>query len=279
MVFTFEHVALDQVPGLDKWALQDLPLPVLKANLAAWQTGLADVGWNSLYWDNHDQPRAVSRFGDDTPQHRVASAKTLGTVLHLHRGTPYVYQGEELGMTDAGFTSLEEYADLESLNWAHEALASGVPEADVLRSLRVKSRDNARTPMAWDAGPHGGFTTGTPWLRTNPNSDEINAAAAVADPESVFHHYRRLIDLRHTHDVVVDGRFGLLLPDDPQVWAFTRALVDDVVVVLANCSSDPATVDPRSVPDLEDSEVLVPTHGISWSLTLQPWESRVHRLR
>ena len=151
MVFTFEHVALDEVPGEGKWALRDLPLPVLKANLAAWQTGLADVGWNSLYWDNHDQPRAVSRFGDDSPEHRVASAKTLGTVLHLHRGTPYVYQGEELGMTNAGFTTVEEYADLESLSWAREALSRGVPEAEVLRSLAVKSRDNARTPMLWDA--------------------------------------------------------------------------------------------------------------------------------
>jgi oligo-1,6-glucosidase len=277
MVFTFEHVALDQVPGMDKFALQDVPLPALKGNLAAWQTGLADVGWNSLYWDNHDQPRAVSRFGDDSPEHRVASAKTLGTVLHLHRGTPYVYQGEELGMTDAGFTSIEQYHDLESLNWAKEALARGLSRADVVHALAVKSRDNARTPMLWDAGEHGGFTTGTPWLPVAANLSEINAAAAVADPDSVFHHYRRLIDLRHTDEVVVDGRFALLLPGHPQVWSFTRTLGDAVLLVLANCSSTAATVDTGALPPLDGSEVLLPTHGTSYALTLQPWESRIHR--
>ena len=276
MVFTFEHVALDQVAGMDKFALQDVPLQALKGNLAAWQTGLADVGWNSLYWDNHDQPRAVSRFGDDSPEHRVASAKTLGTVLHLHRGTPYVYQGEELGMTDAGFTSIEQYRDLESLNWAKEALARGLSRADVLHALAVKSRDNARTPMLWDAGEHAGFTTGTPWLPVAANRSEINAAAAVADPDSVFHHYRRLIDLRHTDEVVVDGRFALLLPDHPQVWSFTRTLGDAVLLVLANCSSTAATVDTGDLPPLDGSEVLLPTHGTSYALTLQPWESRIH---
>jgi oligo-1,6-glucosidase len=276
MVFTFEHVALDQ--GLDKYDLQDLPLPVLKGNLATWQDGLADVGWNSLYWDNHDQPRAVSRFGDDSPEHRLASAKTLATVLHLHRGTPYVYQGEELGMTNADFARVEDYADLESLNWARDALARGTSRADVVHALAVKSRDNARTPMLWDAGLHGGFSTGTPWLPASANRAEINAEAAVADPDSVFHHYRRLIDLRHTDEVVVDGRFALLLPDDAQVWAFTRTLGDATLLVLANCSSQAAVVDAGSVPDLAGSEVLLPTHGESWSLALQPWESRIHRL-
>jgi oligo-1,6-glucosidase len=250
MVFTFEHVQLDEVPGQSKWALQDLPLPVLKGNLAAWQIGLADVGWNSLYWDNHDQPRAVSRYGDDSPAFRVASAKTLATVLHLHRGTPYVYQGEELGMTNAGFTTLEEYADLESVNWAHDALARGVPEESVLRSLAAKSRDNARTPMLWDD---------------------------IEDPASVFHHYRQLIALRHTSDVVVDGRFSLLLAEHPQVWAFTRTLGAEVMLVLANCSSSPAVVDSEAVPALAGSEVLLPTHQASCSLTLEPWESRIHR--
>jgi oligo-1,6-glucosidase len=277
MVFTFEHVQLDEERGHGKWALLDLPLPVLKANLAAWQFGLADVGWNSLYWDNHDQPRVVSRFGDDSPVHRVASAKTLATVLHLHRGTPYVYQGEELGMTNAGFTAIEQYADLESVSWAREALARGVPEASVLRSLAAKSRDNARTPMLWDDGPHGGFTTGTPWLPANINRSTVNAAAAVADPGSVFHHYRQLIALRHTSPVVVDGRFSLLLPEDPQVWAFTRTLGEEVMLVLANCSSSPAVIPVGALPPLEGSEVLLPTHASSCSLTLEPWESRIHR--
>ena len=197
MVFTFEHVDLDVRPGCPKWDVVDLPLPRLKRNLAAWQEGLADVGWNALYWNNHDQPRAVTRFGDDSPEHRVASAKTLGTVLHLHRGTPYVYQGEELGMTNAPFTEIDDYRDIESLRYHAQALAAGVPEESVMAALALKGRDNARTPMQWDAGPHAGFTTGEPWLPANPNHAVINAAAAQADPSSVFHHYRALIALRH----------------------------------------------------------------------------------
>ena len=205
MVFTFEHVGLDEQTGLGKWALLDLALPVLKGNLAEWQRGLADVGWNSLYLDNHDQPRAVSRFGDDSPEHRVSSAKTLATVLHLHRGTPYVYQGEELGMTNSYFTSIEQYQDLEAVNWYREELEAGRDSADLLRSLATKGRDNARTPMHWDDSEHAGFTTGEPWLPAHPNKDHVNAAAAVADEDSVFHHFRRLIALRHADPVVVDG--------------------------------------------------------------------------
>jgi len=279
MLFTFEHVWQDQVQGRTKFDLKPLHLPDLKGSLGRWQDALADVGWNSLYFENHDQPRSVSRFGDDSAEHRVASAKTLGTVLHLHRGTPYVYQGQELGMTNAGFTSLEQYADLESLNHARDALAGGAPEAEVLRSLAVKSRDNARTPMLWDATEHAGFTTGTPWLPANADRDVVNAEAEIADPDSVFHHYRRLIDLRHDDAVVVDGRFDLLLPDDPALWIFTRTLDEQMLVVLANCSSSPATVPADAVPDLTGSEVLLPTHGTSYDLTLRPWESRIHRVR
>jgi oligo-1,6-glucosidase len=223
MVFTFEHVTLDAVPGGTKWDLEPLHLPDLKANLTAWQRGLADRGWNSLYWDNHDQPRIVSRWGDDG-EHRVASAKAWATVLHLLRGTPYVYQGEELGMTNAHYTRLDQYVDIESVNWARGALARGVPEDEVLRSLAVKSRDNARTPVQWTAGEHAGFTTGTPWLPVNPNHTEVNAAAAVADPGSVFHHYRRLIALRHELDVVVDGDYRLLLPEHEQLFGYVRSL-------------------------------------------------------
>ncbi len=197
MVFTFEHMNLDSVPGGSKWDLAPLRLTELKANLTAWQEGLAEGGWNSLYWDNHDQPRIVSRWGDDG-EHRVRSAKALATVLHLLRGTPYVYQGEELGMTNAHLTSLDQYQDIESLGWAREAAAAGVPDETILRALATKSRDNARTPVQWDASPQAGFTTGTPWLAVNPNHTEINAEAALADPDSVFHHYRRLIELRHT---------------------------------------------------------------------------------
>ncbi|CAN5622702.1 alpha-glucosidase [soil metagenome] len=278
MVFTFEHVGLDEQPGRGKWALKDLALPVLKKNLATWQDGLAEVGWNSLYLDNHDQPRAVSRFGDDSPEHRVASAKTLGTVLHLHRGTPYVYQGEELGMTNSQFTAIEQYQDLESVNWFRESLEAGGESSDLLRSLATKGRDNARTPMQWDDSQHAGFTTGTPWLPANANKDTVNAAAAVADPDSVFHHFRRLIALRHERSVVVDGRFELLLPEDEQVWAFTRTAGDDVLLVLANCSSTSAKVSPGDAPDVTGAELLLGTHGAGGGLELAPWESRIYAL-
>jgi oligo-1,6-glucosidase len=154
-----------------------------------------------------------------------------------------------------------------------------VPESEVVRALATKSRDNARTPMLWDAGEHGGFTSGTPWLPANANRDVVNAEAEVADPGSVFHHYRQLIELRHTDEVVVDGRFDLLLPDDPALWVFTRTWADRSLVVLANCSSSPATIPAGAVPDLAGSEVLLPTHGSSYDLRLRPWESRVHRLR
>ncbi len=278
MVFTFEHVGLDEQPGRGKWALAKLELPRLKKNLDSWQRGLADVGWNSLYLNNHDQPRAVSRFGDDSPEHRVASAKTLATVLHLHRGTPYVYQGEELGMTNTGFTEIGQYRDIESINYHADAVSLGLEVETVLESLAVKSRDNARTPMHWDHSEHAGFTTGTPWLPVTPNKDEINAAVALADPDSVFHHFRRLIELRHTNPVVVDGRFDLLLPDHEQLWAFTRTLGDDVLLVLANCSSQPVRVAPDDVPDVAGATVLLGTHPRTDVPDLQPWESRIYAL-
>jgi oligo-1,6-glucosidase len=275
MVFTFEHMGLDSVPGGSKWDLAPLRLVDLKANLSAWQEGLADVGWNSLYWDNHDQPRIVSRWGDDG-EHRVRSAKALATVLHLLRGTPYVYQGEELGMTNAHLTSLGQYQDIESLGWAREAAASGVPQETILRALATKSRDNARTPVQWDASPHAGFTTGTPWLAVNPNHVEINAEAALADPDSVFHHYRRLIELRHTLPVVVHGDYRLLLPDDAQVFAYLRSLDGVRLLVVVNLSGEPAALDLGADDGLLDGEVLIaaPAGGAE-RLLLAPWESRV----
>ncbi len=256
MVFTFEHMNLDTVPGGAKWDLAPLRLPDLKANLTRWQDGLAETGWNSLYWDNHDQPRIVSRWGDDG-EHRVASAKALATVLHLLRGTPYVYQGEELGMTNAHFTSLAQYRDIESLNWARAAAAAGVPPETVLHALAAKSRDNARTPVQWDATLQAGFTTGTPWLAVNPNHTEINAEAALADPDSVLHHYRRLIELRHTRPVVVHGDYRLLLPDDEQVFAYVRSLDGVRLLVVANLSGESAALDLGPDAGLLDGEVLL----------------------
>ena len=276
MVFTFEHMNLDQQPGLSKFLLAPLHLPALKANLAQWQYGLAEDGWNSLYWNNHDQPRVVSRFGDDSEEHRVTSAKTLGTVLHMLRGTPYVYQGEELGMTNAGYTAIGQYADIESVNFYGLATTSGLAADDVLAGLAVKSRDNARTPVQWDAGPNAGFTTGRPWLPVNGNHVTINAVAARDDADSVFHHYRRLIALRHELEIVREGRFDLLLPDHEQVFAYTRTLADQVLVVTANLSGQPVRIDPADLPDLATAKVLLATHADPAPGTLRPWESTIY---
>jgi oligo-1,6-glucosidase len=279
MVFQFQHVDLDRMPEGSKFDLKPLELPALKANLNDWQVGLADVGWNSLYLDNHDQPRAVSRFGDDRPEHRVNSAKTLGTVLHMHKGTPYVYQGEELGMTNTYFSAIEQYRDIESVNYHADALSLGMEAEVVMRSLSAKSRDNARTPMQWDNSSHAGFSEGIPWLPVNPNYLTVNARAAMDDPDSVLHHFRKLIDLRHEYPVVVDGRFQLLLPESEQIWAFTRTLDDSTLVVLANCSSRPVAVPDDAVPDLGRAQLLLTTHSATDTLLLQPWESRIYLLR
>jgi oligo-1,6-glucosidase len=279
MVFTFEHVSLDSRPGGGgKFDLAPLSLPALKKNLNEWQLALSDAGWNSLYWDNHDQPRTVSRFGDDSPEHRVNSAKTLATVQHMHKGTPYIYQGEELGMTNTYFTAIEHYRDIESLNYHAAALSLGMEVEAVLHSLSVKSRDNARTPMQWDDTSHAGFTEGIPWLPVNPNYLTINAAAAVQDPDSVFHHFHKLIELRHDHPVIVHGRFELLLGDHEQIWALRRTLDDQVLLMIANCSSQPTSVPGDAIPDLTGAEVLLATHGDSASLELEPWESRIYLL-
>ncbi|HEY5820445.1 MAG TPA: alpha-glucosidase [Propionibacteriaceae bacterium] len=275
MVFTFEHVSLDADLG-SKFDIRDLELPVLKKNLASWQVGLAEVGWNSLYWDNHDQPRAVSRFGDDAPEHRVNAAKTLATVQHAHRGTPYVYQGEELGMTNTNFVDIAQYQDLESVNYHATAMSLGLEVETVMAGLAARSRDNARTPVQWDDTSQAGFTQGIPWLPVNPNYVTINAEAAVADPDSVFHHFRKLIELRHTHEILVEGTFALLLPDHPQLWVVTRTHGDQVLTMVANCSSEPVTLPEGSVGDLSGAQILLTTHGDSGSWDLQPWESRIY---
>lgn len=277
MVFQFEHVGLDH--GRDKFDPGPLRLTDLKASLGRWQTGLADVGWNSLYWNNHDQPRVVSRFGDDSPRHRTRSATMLATVLHLHRGTPYVYQGEELGMANAPLRTIEDFRDIESLNHYAQALRAGAQPEDVLPGLRAMGRDNARTPMQWDASPQAGFTTGTPWLPVNPDHTEINAAAARANPDSVYHHYRRLIALRHSEPAVVHGDFTMLLPDDERIYAFTRAFGGTTLLVVGNFTGDQVTAE---LPAGWESAELVLDNGPSVAappgrLVLAPWEARVHR--
>jgi oligo-1,6-glucosidase len=277
MVFQFEHVQLDQ--GTTKWDVHPLQLGDLKASFGRWQAGLASVGWNSLYWNNHDQPRVVSRFGDDG-EFREKSATMLATVLHLHRGTPYVYQGEELGMTNAPFARIEDFRDIESLNHYATAVAAGADPDDVLAALRAMGRDNGRTPMQWDATSHAGFTSGTPWLAVNPNHVEINAEAAIAAEGSVFHHYRRLIELRHDEPVVAHGDFTMLLPRDPTVYAFTRRLADVELLVLGNFSSEPATADVPAADEWAAAELVLanyPPADDAVTLELRPWEARVYR--
>ncbi len=265
MVFEFEHVSLDR--GATKWEHVPLRLPALKRCFADWQQGIGE-GWNSLYWDNHDQPRAVSRFGDDG-EHRIASATTLATVLHLHRGTPFVYQGEELGMVNAGFTDLADYRDVESLRFYREAVAAGRPASDVLSDLQRSSRDNARTPVPWDSTAGGGFTTGTPWIGTGRAT--THAAAQREDPRSVLAHYRRLIRLRHEVPAIAHGDFTLLLPDDERVWAFTRRYAADELLVVANLSAE------ALVPDLAgwDTGRLLLGNLPNPMPVLRPWESRL----
>ncbi len=279
MIFQFEHVDLDSGPH-GQWDLVPLTLPMLKESLGRWQAGLADVGWNSLYLGNHDQPRCVSRFGSDDPAHRVMSAKALATVLHLHRGTPYVYQGDELGMTNTVFDGVDDFRDLESINHYRAAVEAGQDPAAVMAALRYKSRDNARTPMQWDDSPQAGFTTGEPWLAVNPNFKEINAAAQVDDPDSVFAHFQRLIRLRHEEPAVVHGDFTMLLPEHEELYVFTRSFEGTELLVVGNLSSVDGVVLPGDWSSWADAELVlanVPGSSAPVDAPLLPWEARVYR--
>lgn len=277
MVFQFEHVELDH--GHDKWDHRPLDLRDLKRSLGRWQQGLAEAGWNSLYLENHDQPRSVSRFGDDG-RWRTRSATMLATILHLHRGTPFVYQGQEIGMANFPFTGAGQLRDIESVNHHAARVAAGDDAADVLAVIAHGSRDNARTPMQWDATDRAGFTTGRPWIAVNPDHVEWNVAAQRDDPDSVLHHYRALIALRHEHAVVALGDFTMLLPDDPHVYAFLRRHEDVELLVLGNVSGEDRTV---AVPGEEvwrGAELLL--GNVAGTRPddpgrLRPWEARVLR--
>ena len=272
MVFQFEHVGLDH--GTSKWDVRPLRMRDLKASFGRWQAGLADVGWNSLYWDNHDQPRAVSRFGDDSPRYRRDSATCLATLLHLHRGTPYVYQGQELGMANYPFAGVDDFRDIESVNHFGTAMVAGEDPARLLAAMRRMSRDNARTPVQWDAGPNAGFTTGTPWLPVNPDHVEWNAEAQRGDQDSVLAHYRRLIALRHDDPVVALGDFAMLLPEHDDVYAFTRTLDDRVLVVVCNLSRTTYRL-AELLPQARDGRLVLGNHPDEDPELLRPWEARV----
>ena len=237
MVFQFEHTGLDY-DERGKWTTKRFYLPDLKANLSKWQNELEGQAWNSLYWDNHDQPRIVSRLGDDSP----LSAKCIATVLHMMKGTPYIYQGEELGMTNYPFKSIDECRDIEILN-AHKELVGGgrMSEEDLMDGIRSKGRDNARTPMQWDDTKEAGFTTGKPWIGVNPNYKTINAKAELEDKTSVFYYYQKLIQLRRNSqwsDIIVYGTYNLLDKEDENIFAYTRQLGDRKILVVCNVSAN-----------------------------------------
>ena len=279
MVFQFEHMSVDQGPS-GKFDYVGLDLVALKKSLHRWQIELADVGWNSLYWNNHDQPRVVSRFGDDHPDYWAASAKALATVLHGMRGTPFVYQGEELGMTNYPFRDPRDYQDIESVNYYHHVLDLGGDPAAALAGLAKMSRDNARTPMQWDAGPYAGFSEAGSWMAVNPNYTWLNAASQIAAPDSVFAHYRALIRLRHQLPILVSGDFTPLMAEDPQIWAYTRTSPTDGLVVLANCGREARTIDigpewlgaTLLLGNLQDAAATI----TSTSLDLAPWDARMY---
>ncbi|WP_294132345.1 alpha-glucosidase [uncultured Clostridium sp.] len=233
MVFQFEHIGLDQIEGKEKWDLKPLELLALKEVLSKWQTELEGQGWNSLFWNNHDLPRIVSRWGNDK-EYRIESAKMFATLLHGMKGTPYIYQGEELGMTNIRFEDIDDYKDIESLNMYKDRLSKGYTHEEIMESIYAKGRDNGRTPMQWDNSENAGFTTGTPWIAVNKNYNEINAKQCLEDENSVFHHYRKLIDIRKNNDTIIYGDYTLLCPEDKNIFAYTRELNGDKILVVCN---------------------------------------------
>ncbi|WP_066072625.1 glycoside hydrolase family 13 protein [Neobacillus soli] len=279
MIFTFEHMDLDSAPG-GKWNLKPLDLVDLKENLTKWQTGLHNKGWNSLYWNNHDQPRIVSRFGNDQ-EYRVESAKMLATCLHFMQGTPYIYQGEEIGMTNVKFDSLGDYRDIETINMNIERKALGYTHEEIMASIYVKGRDNARTPMQWDHSEHGGFTTGeTPWIKVNPRFKEINVKTALEDPQSIFYFYQKLIALRKEMDIIIEGDFQLLLKGHPKLFAYERRWKDETLLVVCNFSGDEVAVEDEELRTklAEYNAVLSNYEGGGQSI-LRPYESMVLKNR
>ncbi|MEC5422954.1 alpha-glucosidase [Virgibacillus sp. C22-A2] len=283
MVFHFEHMDIDSGAG-GKWDVKPWSLVELKKILSKWQTALEHDGWNSLYWNNHDQPRVVSRFGNDTT-YRMESAKMLATTLHMMKGTPYIYQGEEIGMTNVQFDSISDYQDIETLNMYHEKIKDGANPAELMQAIYVKSRDNARTPMQWDSTKHAGFTEGTPWLAVNPNYPPINAEQAVADPDSIYHYYRQLIALRKKHDIIVHGSYQLLLPDSEEIFAYTRKYESECLLIASNfTANDIDFTVPEEINMYNEKHLLIGNYKTSTLyfrhlITLKPYETRVYYLK
>ena len=277
MVFQFEHICLDQQEGKEKWDLAPLPFHKFKEVWNKWQTELYGCGWNSLFWDNHDLPRIVSRWGDEG-QYREESAKMLATLLHGMQGTPYIYQGEELGMTNVKY-ELEEYRDIELFGMYKERRAQGYTHEELMESIYAKTRDNARTPMQWDTTEQAGFTTGKPWMKVNPNYTEINAAEQVDRENSIFNYYRKLIQLRKELPVLTDGKFTMLDMDHNQIFAYLRDNGEDKLLVVCNFYGN--TVDYAVSEKAEDLELLIGNYTEENMQTdvLRPYEARIYRIR
>lgn len=277
MVFQFEHMGLDwSKNGLGKWSTNKVSLPELKEVMSRWQTKLNGKAWNSLYWNNHDQPRVVSRFGNDSEQYRVLSAKMLGLLLHFMQGTPYIYQGEEIGMTNVHFDNIDDYKDLETLNAYHEIVQDKkqVTSDQMMAYIHHSSRDNARTPMQWDATKNAGFTDGTPWIKVNPAYKQINVSEALNDPNSIYYFYKKMNELRKKYDVIVYGDYKLLDPDDTEVYAYIRKLEGKSILVIANFSANKVI---RKYTDLNtNNKLLISNYDDDEEDVLRPYEAKVY---
>ncbi|KIV70569.1 MULTISPECIES: glycoside hydrolase family 13 protein [Bacillus] len=282
MVFQFEHMDLDSGEG-GKWDVKPCSLLTLKQNLTKWQKALEQTGWNSLYWNNHDQPRVVSRFGNDGAYH-TESAKMLATVLHMMKGTPYIYQGEEIGMTNVRFESIDEYRDIETLNMYKEKVIERGEDIDkVMQSIYIKGRDNARTPMQWDDREHAGFTTGEPWIAVNPNYKEINVKQAIQDEESIFYYYKKLIELRKNNEIVVYGTYDLILENNPSIFAYVRTYGEEKLLVIANFTADECVFELPEDIVYSEAELLIHNYDVEnvliENITLRPYEAMVFKLK
>lgn len=282
MVFQFEHIELTFDPVHGKWKPREFDLVALKQVFAKWQTELAGNAWNSLFWNNHDLPRAVSKYGDDGV-YRVASAKALGTVLHGMQGTPYVYQGEEIGMTNVAFESIEEYQDIETRNLYSERLEQGDSADALMAAIHKNSRDNARTPMHWNASDNAGFSIAKPWLNVNPNYPEINVENSLEDPDSIFYHYQQLIQLRKTNTTLIDGHFELLFADHPEVFAYLRKTDAETLLVVGNLSTKRLTIPLPDNLNIDSARVLTcsgtPRTKLSKILDLEPYDAFIVSLK
>jgi glucan 1,6-alpha-glucosidase len=279
MVFQFEHISLDQQPGKEKWDYKRLEVNELKQVLSKWQTALGNEGWNSLFWNNHDLPRIVSRWGNDTA-YRVESAKMFAILLHLMKGTPYIYQGEEIGMTNYPVNDISDVEDIESVNMYHERLANGYKKEDIIASINFKGRDNARTPIQWDRTENAGFTTGIPWLHVNPNYQEINVAANLEDPNSIFYCYQKLIQLRKDNPIIVWGEYELVTDTSEQVFMYLRKYEGETWAVVANFGEQKKTLHLEYLG--QSNEVIISNYERSsvdfQQLELKPFEALAVKL-